>query len=75
MMTKIPKELTKRMREVWTMLAYGLTHKEIASAWRRSVKTVEYHRAQLYYFFKFPDFAFLVRLAIAFGLIDYENSN
>jgi len=65
--------LTPRMREVWCMLAYGLSHKEIASAWKRSLKTVEYHRAQLFKFFGFPDFSFMVRLAIGFGLIDYEN--
>lgn len=66
---RIGTRLTPRMMELWRMLAFGLDNKEIAAAWKRSVKTVEFHRAKLVLFFNFPDFAFLVRAAIAFGLV------
>jgi DNA-binding CsgD family transcriptional regulator len=64
--------LSPREKEVWAMLAFGLCHKEISAAWKRSTKTVEWHRRNLFAFFGFPSFAFMVRLAKDFGLVDYK---
>lgn len=70
----VRKNLTKRMIEVWSMLAWGLSVKEISQALRLSPKTIEGLKYDTMVYFKIYDWdvAFLTRLAVAFGLVDTQ---
>lgn len=59
--------LTRREREVLTMVAYGHTNKEIANALGITVKTVESHKANLMQKLEITSRAELVRFALAQG--------
>jgi len=61
--------LTPRQREILTLIAEGLSTKEIAVRLRLSVKTVETHRAALMERLDIRDVASLVRYAIRTGLV------
>lgn len=65
-------ELTPRQREVLTLVAEGLSTKDIARALNISGKTVETHRAQLMERLNIHDIASLVRYAIRMRLISIE---
>jgi len=65
-------ELTPRQREVLTLIAEGLSTKDIARALNISGKTVETHRAQLMERLDIHDIASLVRYAIRMRLVSIE---
>jgi DNA-binding NarL/FixJ family response regulator len=65
-------ELTPRQLEVLTLIAEGLSTKDIALALNISGKTVETHRAQLMERLDIHDIASLVRYAIRMRLISLE---
>ncbi|MCC7152366.1 MAG: response regulator transcription factor [Rubrivivax sp.] len=60
--------LTTRQREVLALLARGQPNKQIARSLGVSVKTVEYHRAELIARLDLHDVASLTRFAVAQGL-------
>jgi len=60
--------LTPRQRDVLTHIARGQSNKQIARSLGVSVKTVEYHRAELIARLDLHDVASLTRFAIAQGL-------
>lgn len=60
--------LTPRQRDVLSHLARGQSNKEIARSLSVSVKTVEYHRAELIARLDLHDVASLTRFAIEHGL-------
>lgn len=60
--------LTARQREVLALLACGQANKQIARSLGVSVKTVEYHRAELIARLDLHDVASLTRFALAQGL-------
>jgi DNA-binding NarL/FixJ family response regulator len=64
--------LTPRQREILTLIAEGLSTKDISRRLNISVKTVESHRAQLMERLDIHDVASLVRYAIKMGLIEVE---
>ena len=64
--------LTPRQREILTLIAEGLSTKDISRRLNISVKTVESHRAQLMERLDIHDVASLVRYAIKMGLIKVE---
>jgi len=65
-------KLTPRQREILTLIAEGNTTRDIASALKISVKTVESHRAQVMDRLDIHELAGLVRFAIRMGLVDVE---
>jgi DNA-binding NarL/FixJ family response regulator len=65
-------DLTPRQREVLTLIAEGLSTKDIARALNISGKTVETHRAQLMERLDIHDVASLVRYAIRMRLVSIE---
>jgi DNA-binding NarL/FixJ family response regulator len=65
-------ELTPRQVEVLTLVAQGLSTRDIAHALTISVKTVETHRAQLMQRLNIHDVAGLVRYAIKKGLVNVD---
>jgi DNA-binding NarL/FixJ family response regulator len=67
------ERLTIRQREILTLIAKGLTTREIALQLNISEKTVETHRTQLMERLDIHDIAGLVRYAIRVGLIRPEN--
>lgn len=64
------EELSDREREVLTLLASGLTSKEIGSTLGISPRTAEHHRARLMSKLGINDIPGLTRYAIRIGLID-----
>ena len=62
-------ELTKREREVLSLIAEGLSNKEIANNFGVSVRTVETHRERIMRKLAIHSVAGLTRFAIAKGLI------
>jgi DNA-binding NarL/FixJ family response regulator len=66
------RALTPRQREVLRLIAEGHTTKEIAQKFRRSVKTVETHRAQLMQRLGVRHVAGLVRHAIRSGIVSAD---
>ena len=67
-----PHALTERQQEVLQQIAEGRNTKEIAYRLKRSVKTIESHRAQLMKRLNIYDVAGLVRYAIRAGLVRPE---
>jgi len=67
-----PHALTERQQEVLQQIAEGRNTKEIAYRLKRSVKTIESHRAQLMKRLNIHDVAGLVRYAIRAGLVRPE---
>jgi DNA-binding NarL/FixJ family response regulator len=65
-------KLTPRQREILTLIAEGLSTKNIGRRLNISVKTVESHRAQLMERLDIHDVAGLVRYAIKIGLVEVE---
>lgn len=63
-----PPALTPRQRDVLAQIARGQSNKQIARTLGVSVKTVEYHRAELIARLDLHDVASLTRFAIAQGL-------
>lgn len=63
-----PPTLTPRQRDVLAHIAAGQSNKQIARSLGVSVKTVEYHRAELIARLDLHDVASLTRFAIAQGL-------
>ncbi len=61
------ERLTKREREVLALICAGLASKEIAAKLGVSLKTIEYHRANLLQKTKAGSSAHLVQLATRFG--------
>lgn len=66
--------LTEREREVLSMLARGLTTKEIATSLGIGTRTVETHRANLMRKLNLRSVAMLTQLAIREGMVDLPNS-
>lgn len=62
--------LTSRQRQIWRMIADGLSAKEIAKALNISSRTVETHKYQLMEAFGAKSSAELIRMAIRHGLVD-----
>ena len=65
-------DLTPRQLEVLTLIAQGLSTRDIARRLKLSVKTVEAHRAQLMQRLRIHEVAGLVRYAIKRGLVKIE---
>jgi len=65
-------ELTPRQREILALIARSRSTKEIAHELRVSVKTVEFHRAELMRRLGIFDIPGLVRYAIRHGLADQD---
>jgi DNA-binding NarL/FixJ family response regulator len=65
-----PDRLTPREREVVRLLTKGKSNKEVASALKISVKTVEAHRANIMHKLNLPSFAELVHYAIRTGIVE-----
>lgn len=66
--------LTDREREVLTLIAEGLTNKEVASKLDISVRTVETHRERLMRKLEIRSAAGLTKFAIAHGLVSLDRS-
>lgn len=62
--------LTPRQIDVLRCIAKGLSNKEIARDLSVSIKTVEYHRAELIQRLDLHDVASLTRFALSHGLVD-----
>lgn len=68
--SKTGEPLTRREREVLSLIATGLTNRQIAEKLFISVKTVETHRARIIDALDLHNTAELVRYAIDNGLVD-----
>lgn len=64
------EKLTPRQKDVLRCIARGQSNKEIARELVVSIKTVEYHRAELIQRLDLHDVASLTRFALANGLVD-----
>lgn len=64
--------LAERQREVMTLLAQGLSTKEVAFQLKVSPKTIETHRSHIMERLHLRDIPSLVRLAIKFGLVKLD---
>ncbi|MFT3820566.1 MAG: response regulator transcription factor [Rubrivivax sp.] len=67
---RVGPALTPRQRDVLAQLARGRPNKQIARDLGISIKTVEYHRAELIARLDLHDVASLTRYALAQGLVD-----
>jgi DNA-binding CsgD family transcriptional regulator len=65
-----PNKLTKRQKEVVTLIATGHNMKEIAYALDISIKTVEYHRAGALAALSIRDIPVLIHWAIVTRLVE-----
>jgi DNA-binding NarL/FixJ family response regulator len=65
-----PDSVTPREREIVTMVAYGHTNKEIASALGITVKTVETHKTNIMQKLELTSRAELVRFALTQGWLE-----
>ncbi|RCK75168.1 MAG: DNA-binding response regulator, LuxR family [Ignavibacteriae bacterium] len=70
---KPKSELTNREYEVLKLIAEGYTNQEVADKLFISIRTVEFHRANIMHKLNLKDFAALVKYAIQKGIIDIEN--
>ena len=68
--TSAPDLLTTREREIVTMVAYGHTNKEIASALGITVKTVETHKTNIMQKLEITSRSELVRFALTQGWLE-----
>jgi two-component system, NarL family, response regulator NreC len=68
------EQLTERELEILRFLAQGLTNRQIAAALNLSIRTVEYHRANLTSKLGLQSRADLVRYAAAHNLFDAEGA-
>jgi DNA-binding NarL/FixJ family response regulator len=66
------ERLTRRERQVLTLLAGGRSNREIAATLRLSVNTVATHRASLKRTLAIRQVAALVRVAVRHGLVPAE---
>jgi len=64
--------VTGREREILAMIAYGMSNKRIALELRRSVKTVEKHRANLMRKLRLHNVAEVTRFAVNIGLLNRD---
>lgn len=64
--------ITDREREILSMIAKGLSNKRIANALRRSVKTVEKHRANLMRKLGLHNLAQVTRFALQSGVLSSD---
>ncbi len=62
--------LTRREREVFTLVTSGLANKEVAVDLRIAVKTVKVHRARVMQKMQAPSLAHLVRMADLAGVLE-----
>ena len=69
---KTKEDLTDREREILTRIAEGLTNLKIAGDFGISVRTVEFHRANLMRKLGIRDHAGLIKFAIREGLIGLD---
>ena len=67
--------ITNRERDVITMIAKGFSNKRIALALRRSIKTIEKHRANLMRKLKLHNTADVTRFALQCGLLDGDKAD
>jgi len=65
--------LSKREREVFVMLAEGVSQREIAKAFGVSTKTIETHRTRIGQKLQIKTRAELVRLALTTGVLKADN--
>jgi DNA-binding NarL/FixJ family response regulator len=65
--------LSPRQRQIFGLIAEGLTTKQIAARLGVSIKTIETHRAQLMERLGIRDIAGLVRLAVRTGVVRAED--
>jgi DNA-binding NarL/FixJ family response regulator len=68
--TQVERALTHREQEILRQVAQGVTSRQIAFELNISVKTVEWHRANLMNKLNLHSVAELVRYAIEHGLVD-----
>jgi len=66
---KTKDDLTEREREILTLVAEGLTNLKIAEKFGLSVRTVEFHRANLIRKLGIHDHAGLIKFAIRERLV------
>jgi DNA-binding NarL/FixJ family response regulator len=66
--------VTGREREILAMIASGLSNKRIAVQLKRSVKTVEKHRANLMRKLQLHNVADVTRFAMQSGLLREEHA-
>ena len=71
----LAEPLTQREREILTQIVLGLTNSQIAVKLSLSVKTVEWHRANLMSKLDTHSVADLVRFALQHGLVSDESMN
>jgi DNA-binding CsgD family transcriptional regulator len=64
-----PKNLTSREEQIVKLVADGMSNKEIAATLSVSVKTVEFHKGEIYRRLSLTGNASLVRYAIKMGLV------
>ena len=64
--------LTDRERELLVCVANGLSTIEIAEAWSRSVKTIEWHNVALHRKLGVKNRSQLTRIAVAAGLVTVD---
>lgn len=67
--------LTKREREVFLLVAKGLTNKEIANHLDIGFRTVETHRSNLMHKMDFNNLQELITFAIENGFLDSQNND
>jgi DNA-binding NarL/FixJ family response regulator len=67
-----PRELTKREKEVVSLIADGYKSREVAKQLAISVKTVETHRANIMNKLALRNLAQLIRYAIQKGIVSVE---
>lgn len=66
------QELSHREREVLQLIAEGKSNQEVAQKLFISVRTVEFHRANIMHKLKLPDITSLVKYAIQKGIIHVD---
>ncbi len=64
--------LSNRQRELLVYIADGMSVEEIAAAWGRSTKTIEWHGNALHRKLGVKNRAMLTRIAVAAGLVTVE---
>jgi DNA-binding NarL/FixJ family response regulator len=70
---KRPDSVTRREEQVLKLVAWGLTHKQIAQKLGISVKTIESHKARAKTSLQLRDRADIVRYAVNRGWLRWPN--